>query len=156
MSDLRQKISAQLKLLNIPPDACFTTVPDLLKLIEAVFSVDLSAGVNNDFVVIGHQTPGADDKNKLWIRKQRNGSFQGFYLFINKTWQRIFNRRNDEVIWLHGDSREIPVGFQLINTTTAGIDADVVSSIMSQYVRDTSITGLNPVYKYFAVRYIGI
>ena len=156
MSSLREKISAQLRILKIPADACFTTVADLFQMIQENFSVDLSAGVNNDFVVIGHQVPGEDDKGKLWVRKQRNGSFQGFYLFVDKAWQRIFNRRNDEVIWMHGDSREIPDGYQLIDATIGGIPSDVVDHIISQYLRDTTVTGPISVYKYFAVRYTGI
>lgn len=156
MSRLREKITAKLQLLSIPPGACFTTVGELLELIRDVFTVELSAGVNNDFVVIGHQTPGEDDKNKLWIRKQRNGSFQGYYLFVSNAWQRVFNRRNDEVIWMHGDSREIPEGFELIDANIGGITSDVVGHIVDQYLRDTTVTGQIPVYKYFAVRYTGI
>lgn len=156
MSGLRQKISGKLNLLKVPANACFTTVAELLKLIQDSYSVDLSAGVNNDFVVTGHQPPGADDKNRLWVRQQRQGSFAGFYMFIGGAWKRIFNRRNDEIIWMHGDSREIPDGFTLISESTGGLTSDVREHVMQFYLEDTSVSQASPVYKYFAVRYTGI
>lgn len=156
MSRLRQKISAKLKLLRVPTKDCFTTLSDLLKLIEDIFTVELSAGVNNDFVVTGHQAPSEDDKNRLWVRKSRQGTFAGFYMFLNGAWRRIFNRRNDEVIWMQGDSRTIPEGFTLISETTGGITSDVRDHIMQYYLEDTSVSEASPVYKYFAVRYTGI
>lgn len=156
MSGLRQKISAKLQVLKVPSSACFSTVAELFKLIQESFTVELSAGVNNDFVVTGHQTPGADDKNRLWIRKLRQGSFAGFYIFVDGAWNRIFNRRNDEIIWMHGDSRNIPEGFTLISTNTGGIESSVREHIMQYYLEDTSVSEASPVYKYFAVRYTGI
>lgn len=156
MSSLRQKVSAKLKILSIPTNACFTTVSELLKLIEKTFTVDLSVGKNNDFVVTGSEPPTADDKNRLWVRKLNQGSFAGFYIFVGGAWNRIFNRRSDEIIWMYGDSRKVPEGFVLISENTGAVPSEIRDHLIQQYLVDTSVDEASPVYKYFAVQYIGI
>lgn len=156
MAIVREKVLADLVIGRIPPDLCWGKPEEFLKAIEEAMDVILQLNSNNDFVVIGHETPSADDKNRLWVRLARNGSFQGFYLFVDGKWQRVFNRRNDEIIWMFGDSRNIPEGFQLIDGTATGIPTDIQQHIIQQYKINEDVTGIATVYEYFAVRYLGI
>ncbi len=154
MSVVRERIDAVLKILRIPPDLCWGRPDDFVKLLTEILTVELSTSPNNEFVIVGHQTPGEDDKGKLWIKLQINGSFQGFFFFQNGLWERIHNYRNDEVIWMQGDSRVIPKGFELIDGALGGIPTDVQQHILTFYLENTTVVG-STVFKYFAVRYIG-
>ena len=76
-------------------------------------------------------------------------------MFQAGEWQRIHNYRSDEVIWVFGDSRVIPEGFQLIDNN-AGIPSDVIDFLMKQYLKDPiASTPTQDVFKYYAIRYIG-
>lgn len=152
----REKVLGELQLNRIPPGLCWGKPEDFIKQLLDILSVSLAVGQNNEFVVIGHQVPSEDDKNRLWVRLARNGSFIGFYLFVKGRWQRIHNYRNDEIIWMFGDSRDIPDGFELIDGTASTIPIDVQERLITQYIVDTTVSGAADVYKYFAVRYVGI
>lgn len=156
MSVKREKVKGELRIGKLPKDLCWGKPSDFVKKLVEILSVNLFINPGNDFVVFGFQTPSADDTGRLWIRTSRSGVFSGFYLFTGKKWERVHNYRSDEIIWVHGDSRSIPDGFQLIEEEIGGIQSDVISHIMSQYLKDfaASTTTLT-VYKYFAIRYIG-
>lgn len=154
MSVVRERVDAILKILRIPPDLCWTTPEEFIKLLTKILTVEINTAANNEFVIVGHQAPGEDEKGKLWVRLAINGSFIGFYFFENGLWERIHNFRIDHVVWMHGDSRQIPKGFQLIDTGIAGITTDVVDHIKTFYLVNTAVVSPT-VFKYFAVRYIG-
>lgn len=151
----RERILAALAITRIPPDLCWGKPADFIKQLVESLTVTLDIATNTDFVVIGHEVPSEDDKGRLWIRLQRNGSFLGFYLFVNGKWQRVFNRRSDEIIWMYGDSRNIPDGFQLVDDSSP-VPTDVKDHIMKQYLVDTSVNSATPVYRYFALTYVGV
>lgn len=152
----REKVRGELEIKRIPKDFCWGTPTEFVKALQEIYGVDLFVNAGNDFVVIGHQVPAPGDKGRLWIRLSRSGIFQGFFAFQDGKWQRIFNYRVDRVLWMHGDSREIPEGFQLIDANSGQIDPDARDHIVGQYLVDTAATTATlTVYKYFAVRWIG-
>lgn len=153
---LTEKVSARLILKDVPPGVCWGKPEDFIKLLTSALGVELAVSRLTDFVIIGHQTPTADDKGRLWIRLSKAGLFQGFFLFQRGKWRRIHNYRNDEIIWMVGDSRDIPDGFELINGTVAGIPTDVQNFILTKYLANSAAsTPTQTVYSYFAVRYTG-
>lgn len=156
MAITREKVLGQIGITRIPPGLCWGNPGEFIKLLVDVLSVNLEVNANNDFVVIGHQVPSEDDKGRLWVRLARNGSFLGFFLFVNGKWQRVENRRNDEIIWLYGDSRQIPAGYRLIDGTNPTIPTEIQERLITQYVVNTGASGAAPVYSYFAVQYVGI
>lgn len=152
----REKLLGQLIINKIPKDLCWGTPTEFVKSLTKILGVNLFTNPGNDFVVVGHSVPAPEDKGRLWVRLSRSGVFQGFYMFVGGSWQRVHNYRSDEVIWMYGDSRIIPEGFQLIDDDSI-VPSDVRDWIVQQYLPDTAAsTPGAPVYKYFATIYIGV
>lgn len=138
-------------------DLCFTSAPTFIKTLMKVFGLQFPVSNNENFVIYGFQVPNEDQKDKLWIRTDRAGHFQGYFLFIEGRWQRIYDHSIQDVVWKSGDSQVLEEGFQLIDGTVASIPVDVQTHIMSYYHIDAAqSTPLNTVYDYFAVIYLGI
>lgn len=150
----RDPISGKPVITKIPENLKWGKPIDFVKALMNMFVVVLPLKGNNDFVVTGSQVPTEDDKSRLWVADQKNGSFLGFFRFIKGQWRRIFNLRADMVIWMVGDSRDIPEGFQLIDGTVSGIDVETQNFIKAQFRIDPTSTTF-PIYTYFACRYIG-
>lgn len=138
-------------------DLCFTKAPDFVNQLIKILGIEFPVFSNENFVIYGFQIPNEDQKNKLWVKTDRAGHFQGYFLFIDGSWQRIYDYSVQDVVWKYGDSREIEDGFQLIDGTVAAIPTAVQEHIMSFYHQNASeSTPLNPVYDYFATIYLGI
>lgn len=151
----REKLLGQLIINRIPKDLCWGTPTEFIKSLTKILGVNLFINPGNDFVVVGHQVPAPEDKGRLWVRLSRSGVFQGFYMFIGGLWKRVHNYRSDEIIWMYGDSRDIPDGFQLINELSI-VPSEVRNHVMTQYLTNTAAsTPTNTVYSYFATIYIG-
>ena len=155
MSVTRDNVRGTLQIDRIPPNLCWGKPADFIQQLVRIVSIELGIPPSTDFVVTGHQTPTEDDKNRVWIRLDRNRNFLGFYMFISGAWRRVFNRPINEVIWYWGDSREIPPGFALIDGTAPAMPADVQAHVQTFYHRNSSITSIT-VWDYFAVLYTGI
>lgn len=156
MSLGRDPVKGELVITDLPETLKWGKPRDFVKLLTKILAVTLPFAKSSDFVVYGSQTPTEDDKNKLWTASQKQGSFLGFFLFQKGAWRRIFNRLDNEVIWLPGDSRNIPKGHQLIDGTLSGITVANQQHIMTFYRQDPAIIPpAPPVYTYFAVRWVG-
>lgn len=152
----REKALGTLQINKLPKNLCWGTPEEFVKKLIEILGVNIVTHEGSNFVIVSHVVPPPEDKGKLWVRTTSGGVFQGFFLFQDSTWQRIQNRRSDEVIWLYGDSRELPEGFQLIEPGIGGIASDVVDFIVTKYLKDPAAsTPTQTVYKYFAVRWIG-
>lgn len=149
------KVYGKLTLKDIPNDICWESPEKFLKQLERYFGVDLDVNSNVDFVVVGSEVPSEDDKSRLWIKLYNNGTFDGFYKFEGGRWVAIQNRRQDEIVWFHGDSRNIPEGYKLIDLDNGMLTTDNIRHIMSFYNRDLTVTTESPVYTYFACTYLG-
>lgn len=150
------KVYGKLTIGDIPDGYCWKTPKKFLADLTRMLRVELGFSPNLDLVVIGTQVPSEDDKSRLWIKLHSNGTFAGLYLFEGGKWTQVQNRRQDEIVWFHGDSRSIPEGFQLIDDNAGMINSRVRSHIMSYYHVDPNAGDSTvPVYDYFACIYIG-
>lgn len=139
-------------------DDCWTTVSEFIKkILLPKVGVKFPVKDGEDFVIYGFQTPGEDQKDKLWVSTDRADHFTGYFKFIEGMWRRIYDHSIQDVVWKHGDSRDIEEGFQLIDGTVQSIPVDVQEHIIGFYKIDAvNSTPLFPVYQYFATIYIGI
>lgn len=138
-------------------DDCWSTPNQFADLLIQKMGINFPVRLGEDFIVYGFQTPGEDEKGKLWVKTDRAEHFSGFFIFIEGKWQRIYNHSVFDVVWKHGDSREIEPGFQLIDGTVQSIPVEVQQHIMGFYRIDpANSVPLFPVYNYFATIYLGI
>lgn len=139
-----------IKFNRIPEDLCYGNASAFVQQLAELLYTEIPIDFDN--VIVGVTTPGEDDKNKIWFRLDRNNNFLGIFAFSNGQFRRVHNYRNDEIIWMHGVSSDIPEGFELITTDTGGILQTVKDSLISRYVETSTGSG---VFNYFAVRYTG-
>lgn len=151
MAIARDKLSVALAVKRIPEKLCWGKPRDFIENLTQYLTAELDVESRLNLVVVGHETPTEDDKDRLWIRTARDNSFLGFYLFQNGAWKVIHNYRSDEVIWMYGNSTQIPSGFEFIDGSLGGMDSKVQERVISQYLQ---IEGTNS-YSYFAVRWKG-
>lgn len=144
-------LEGELILREHPQDLCWTSPLEFLKSIVRLITVQFPVSQNNDFIVSGRETPDTDNTDKMWAREDANRNWLGWHKFIKNKWRRVYEYRSDEVIWIIGNSGNIPEGFQLLDSNVPGISGDILNKLLSQYV-ETSTVG---VYSYFAVRFIG-
>lgn len=138
-------------------DDCWSTPQQFIALLKEKVGVEFPAQGTENFIIYGFQTPGEDQKDKLWFKTDRAGHFGGFFHFVNGKWQRFYNHSFADVIWKYGDSRDIEPGFQLIDGSVQSIPVDVQTHIMSFYKLDIVYsTPLQSVFNYFAVIYLGV
>lgn len=138
-------------------DLCFTTAPTFVRKLLSIIGIDFPLVQNENFVVYGFQTPTEDQKGKLWVKTDRNNHFQGFFLFINGTWRRVYDHSIHDVVWKVGDSTDLEDGFVLIDGTVASIPVPVQVHIMTFYhISPDTVDPLFPIYDYFATIYEGV
>jgi hypothetical protein len=155
MSVKQDELKGNLDIKKLPADLCYGLPTEFVKKLQDILEPNILVNPGNKFVVVGHATPAPEDKGKLWIRTSRSGIFQGYFFYQDSAWERIHNYRPDEVIWMYGDSRVIPEGFQLIDSSS-NITSDIVDFIVKQYLKDQGASSPEvTVYNYFAVRYLG-
>lgn len=135
-----------------PINLCWTTPLDFFKAIIDYITVSFPIEANNKFVITGRDTPSADDVDKMWARQDANRNFLGWHSYIKGSWKRVYEYRSDEVIWMLGNSSNIPEGFQLLDGNVPGLSTNIVNKLEAQYVETSVGSG---VYTYFAVRFIG-
>ena len=68
MSLDREKVNGKLVVNRIPKDLCYGKPADFVQALTQMLGVDVVAGRNNEFTVVGHLVPNPEDKDKLWIR----------------------------------------------------------------------------------------
>lgn len=141
----------EITLENKPREICWGTPDDFLKLLTQVLSVRFPVNLANEFVVVGFQTPSPDDQGRMWARFDASRNWLGWHAFQKGNWRRVYEYRSDEIIWMVGDSRSIPDGFQLVDSG-APLPTATIEHIKSFYLETNPGTGA---YRYFAVRFLG-
>lgn len=138
-------------------DECWTTPKAFIKMLREKVGIEFPVKPGEDFIVYGFQTPGEDQKGKIWAKSDRQGHFAGYFWFVDGKWQRIYNHSNFDVVWKYGDSRVIEDGFALIDGSLPMIDVATQQHIMGAYRLDpVESTFLQPVFTYFATVYLGV
>lgn len=146
---IQDNIKGALKLTSAIDRQCFTSFTDFVEKLPSLLSVEVPASVSN--VVIGPSEPGQDDIDKLWLRRDNNGSFLGWYAFQNGNWNPFYNLVPGEVVWLVGDSTNPPDGFTVIDTGDPTIPAYIVTVLKGLYIPSVISSG----YAYYAARFSG-
>lgn len=148
----KDKLEGELILKEQPQGLSWTTPLEFLKVITKYVTPEFPVRGDNDFIVSGRNTPSPDNNDKMWAREDNNRNWLGWHKFIRGKWRRAYEYRSDQVIWMVGNSTNIPEGFQLIDASTPGFSGNVLNQITGQYVETSPGSG---VYEYFAVRFIG-
>lgn len=149
---IQDNVKGALKLNALPERTCFTSFQDFVEQLPNFLSVEVPASVSN--VVIGPSVPSQDDIDKLWVRRDVNGNFIGFYAFQNGAWRPFYNLVTQgavQIIWLYGDSNTPPDGFTFIDTGDPVISPTVVVALKGQYVPNPLGGG----FAYYAARFSG-
>jgi len=139
------KLTGKMELGKTPSNWCWTTPKAFAE--ELINSLQFSWPFEDTHkaVIYGDKTPSADDKDKMWARFDNSGNWLGWYAWQKGSWKRVYNYRSDQVIWLYGNSNNIPDGFQLLDGTAAG-----APDLSPQFTANQSGG-----YSYYAVRWIG-
>ncbi len=146
----KDTLVGSLEVTTKPYELCWGKPWDFVKQLVNILKVKFPVNQGNQFVVSGFNTPTTDDVGLMWARFDKSRNPLGWYGFVKGQWQKFFTLYGGEIRWIIGDSQAIEPGWQLIDTNTAGIDADVIVKIKSMYVERSAGR-----YKYFAVRYVG-
>jgi len=135
MSGTTDVIRGTLKLDNFQEGRVYTDTDAFIKALQDMFSIEIPTTITN--VIVSSAQPGDDFKDGVWIRKDSAGVFAGVYIFQVGAWTRIVPPLFDnEVIYVYGDSRDIPTGFSLADTTNTNLPAGVATLLMTNWVDD--------------------
>jgi hypothetical protein len=130
-------IRGTLKLDNFQEGRVYTDTDAFIKAIQTLFSVEIPITITN--VIISAAQPGDDFKEGVWIRKDAAGVFQGIYIFQSGAWTKIVPPLFDnEVIYMYGDSRNIPEGYSLADSSNASLPTGVGALLETNWVADGS------------------
>lgn len=146
---IRDVVTGALKLNGLPDRECFKSWIDFLQRIPDLFSVEIPNTLGG--VISQQGEPNEDSRGKLWLRLDGSGRILGLYAFQDGKWQPFYSYPEGAVIWMTGNSNQVPVGFTLIEPGDATIVSGVVSALVAQYI---PISG-GPGYAYFATRFTG-
>lgn len=145
-------VRGAVKIDNLPDLACFTSFKDFLKELPNLLTLELPVTISN--VIVSNIQPTDALRSSVWFRMSNSGSFIGIYLYSGGAWRQIFPIPEPvvQVFWVAGDSRDIPVGFELVDAGNPNFTASQRTHIMAQYLSDPT----NTFYEYFAVNYVGV
>lgn len=137
---------------KIPNELCWETPQKFIPKLTEILSGIIESATNEDFIVVGTDTPSPSQQDKIWARFGSNRRWLGFYAFIKGSWRKLYDYNTDDIIWKTGDSRNIEEGFILIDSNTNIIKQSVRDFIISQYVETSIGSGI---YNYFAIIFVG-
>lgn len=109
---------------------------DLLRLVQKYLGVQIPKNITN--VIIGNETPGQDQTNYLWIRRDASGEILGPYVFCEGAWNKLYAFAPNQIIRVWGDSRTVSEGFTLL--TESGAPQTVKDAQAATWVRDSTDT----------------
>lgn len=148
MSGESDVIRGAIKLDSLVSGCCFTSWEDFVKAIPTLFSVEVPATITN--VVISNLQPGSSLRDNLWIRLDNSGSFMGLFIYTGGLWQQIFPTPQG-IFKMYGDSRVIPSGYLLADTSNPHLTAGEAAALMASWV----LHGSGLYYTIFDVTYEG-
>lgn len=129
MPTIENTVVGSLKPNNLPDRACVSTLQEFLDLFPQYFTVEVPASISN--VVIGSSTPGSDDRNKLWLRRDNSGGITGLYAFQNGKWSKVNTAPDGAVELISGDSENPPPGYVAIVPGSEQLPAVQVNHLVS-------------------------
>lgn len=143
------EITGAIKFIDVPNDFCITTITELVKFIQKHGMVEFNASSITN-VVVGPDQP--SDTSVVWFRISPSGNYIGVYVYVQSQWVVVFPPPN-QVIRMYGNSSTIPIGYELITSTTPGFTSGMVTFLQSQWFPNPS----DPTeYLIFDVVYTGV
>ncbi len=142
-------VTGSIKFTDVPNDFCITTITELVKFIQQHGVVEFDASqVTNIYVGTSQPT----DTSVIWFKISPSGNFTGVFVYTQSQWVVVFPPPS-QVIRMYGDSTDIPIGYQLITSTTPGFSAPMVTFLQTQWMPNPSSPGD---YLIFDVVYVGV
>jgi len=141
-------IKGAIKLNQLPDRLKYSSWIEFIKDLPNLLSVEVPTSVSG--VIVGSSYPTETDRDKVWYRRDSAGNLIGTYAFQAGSWRPLYQLAPGQILWLYGDSSDIPEGFIMIDVGDPRIPALVVNTLMPQYIPNGSGG-----YEYFAVRWAG-
>lgn len=130
MSGNSDVIMGALKLLGKIDCECFTGIPDLLKKIPNLYAVEIPPDITN--VILSNTMPDDDQHDCVWFRLNSAGSFVGIFIYQAGDWQQVYPVPQ-AIFRMYGDSRAVPPGFLLVDSTNPHFTAGEVAAIQATW-----------------------
>lgn len=144
-------VTGGIKVIDVPDDACITTVRDLVLQLEKYLAVEFEdEKITN--VIVSTNEPDTTSRDVLWFRLDNSGNFIGLYVFVQGQWLQMFPPPQ-AIIRMYGRSDDIPPGYQLISEDTPGLTAEAAAAIIEGWHETEAESGL---YDVFDVVYVGL
>ena len=146
---IRNTIRGALKLNGLVDRECFTSWQQFLESFPSLMSVEVPENFGG--VIAQSAEPSDDDRGKLWLRLDASGNFLAPYVFQGGKWEVLYSFAPGQVIWMTGNSTQVPRGFLLIDTGDQTIPSQVVTQLKNLYLPGSG----GGFFAYFAVRFVG-
>tara|TARA_R110002020_G_scaffold164014_2_gene350324 strand:- start:1995 stop:2435 length:441 start_codon:yes stop_codon:yes gene_type:complete len=118
---MSQNIKLQVSQLT-PSENLFEDPQSLLNLIPTTVLATLGTDTER-FIIVGHETPGADNRDIPWFRFTSTGDWMGMYIFIRGGWELAPSLPLGTILLVANlDTNAIPFGFALANGTSGSAD----------------------------------
>ena len=140
-------VLAPLQFVGLSEELCFKNLSELLKYLQTNGYAVVPTNITN--VQVSVDQPTSTQTNNVWFRLNSAGKFLGIYMYSGSGWDQVLPTPG-EVMWVHGNSANIPAGFSLVDTGLDGWDAGEITAIQAMYY-----PGGGPPWTYFAVQYTG-
>lgn len=145
---MQSKLAIPIKLLGVPERCSFKGWVDFVKGLPSMLAGEIPSSLIG--VVVSKNAPSEDDRERVWYRVDSSGNYVGIYGFQAGSWQRLYDFAPGQVIWVTGDSANLPPGFTLISTGLVNLPSQTIDGLMAQYI--PNLTGG---YGYFAMLFTG-
>lgn len=144
---MSQNIKLQVSQLT-PSENLFEDPQALLNLIPTAVLATLGTD-SERFIMVGHETPGADNRDIPWFRFTSTGDWMGTYIFIRGGWELAPSLPVGAILLMANlDTDDLPFGFTLANGASGAADLS--------FAFDPAWTAGVTYYKYGYVQYIGL
>jgi hypothetical protein len=142
-------VTGAIKFIDVPNDFCITTITELIKFVQKHGAVEFNASeITNIYVGTSQPT----DTSVVWFQISPSGNFIGVYVYAQSQWLPVFPPPN-QVIRMYGDSANVPLGYELITSTTPGFSLAMVTFLQAQWMPNPSSPSD---YVIFDVVYVGV
>lgn len=143
-------ITGVVKVLDVPDDACLTTVRDLVLQLEKYLAVEFDTEKITN-VVVGTAEPDTTDRDVIWFRIDNSGNFLGVFVFVQGQWLQMFPPPFT-LFRMYGASNDLPEGYVLASADIAGISEAMETAIKATWTEHPT----EDYYVIFDVVYVGI
>ena len=143
-------ITGAVKVIDVPDDACLTTVRDLLLSLQKYLAVEFGVErITN--VAVSSDEPGDMDRDMVWFRLDNAGNFLGIFVFVQGSWVQMFPPPG-ALYKIVGDSASPPDGYALVTNLLPQFTDAMVAKLQQEWV--PAPNGID--YRIFHVVYVGL